>query len=165
MTDRSQVDFPEGPSRGRAPHVRRREPRTPVATLTFAMFVYIFVNLLWALPLLFSPQRFFSLILKGELVPGQFDGLRWFGAALLAWAVSGILVLARPEGRAIFVTTGALQLTFAGSLSLYTWYIDPDQWTLWYDIAGSSIFNIGAVYLWWARFRARAVLKSAQSKH
>ena len=164
MTDRPQADFPEVPSGGGAPEAVRKEPRTPAETLTSAMVVYIMVNLLWALPLLVFPETFFDLILQDEPVSGQFDGLRWVGAALLAWAISGILVLARPEGRAIFVTTGALQLSFAGLVSVYTWSIDPDQWSLWYDIAGSVILGAGAIYLWWARVRARSVLKGARRK-
>ena len=106
MMDRPQADFLEVPTGGGAPDAPRKEPRTPAETLTSAMVVYITVNLLWALPLLVFPETFFDLILHDPPVSGQFDGLRWFGAVLLAWAVSGILVLARPEGRAIFVTTG-----------------------------------------------------------
>ena len=163
MTDRPQADLPEVPEGEEAPKLKR-QPRTPAETLTYAMVVYILINLLWALPMAIFPETFFDIILEGEPQSGQFDGLRWLGAVLLAWAISGILVLARPEGRAIFVTTGALQLSFAALVSLYTWSIDPEQWVLWYDIAGSAIFLAGAVYMWWARFRGRQIFKGARAR-
>ena len=160
MSDRPQADLPEIPSGDGEPIVpARKPPRTPADTLTSAMIVYILINLLWAIPMVSVPESFFDLILREEPLAGQFDGLRWLGAVLLAWAISGILVLARPEGRAIFVTTGALQLTFAALVSLYTWSIDPEQWEIWYHIVGSGLFGAGAIYMWWARLRARQIFK------
>lgn len=159
MTDQPQAEFPELPPAAAEGERRKRVPRTPAETLTFAMVVYIFVNLLWGLPLAVVPTTFLDLIGLEPTIADELGGLRWFGAVLLAWAVSGILVLARPEGRAIFVTTGALQLSFAALVSLYTWSIDPDQWSLWYHLAGSSILGAGAIYLWWARFRGRSVFR------
>lgn len=159
MSDQPQADLPELPEGAPRPAPVRKPPRTPADTLTAAMIVYIFINFLWALPLVILPEAFFDLILQEEPIAGQFDGLRWFGAVLLAWAISGILVLARPEGRAIFVTTGALQMTLAALVSLYTWSIDPEQWSLWYHVVGSSLFGASAIYMWWARLRGRAIFK------
>ena len=164
MSDRPQADLPEVPPGDGQPEAPvRKPPRTPAETLTTAMVVYILINLLWAVPMTAVPESFFELILRDEPIAGQFDGLRWLGAVLLAWAISGILVLARPEGRAIFVTTGALQLTFAALVSLYTWSADPEQWDMWYHVAASGLFGGGAVYLWWARLRARQIFKGQRS--
>ena len=96
-----------------------REPRHPVDTLRIAMIVYIAVNLLYGIPLTFVPGSFLDVIGVEEATAGELGGLRWMGAMLLAWGVSGILVLARPVGRAYFVTAGALQLTFGAAAVLF----------------------------------------------
>ena len=83
------------------------------------------------------------------------------GAVILAWAVSGILVLARPGGRAIFVTTGALQLTFGAASLLYSWSVSEYEWSTWYHALATLILAGGALYMWWARLRGREVLKAA----
>ena len=135
-----------------------RKTRDPAATLNTAMMGYIFVNLLFGLPLMIFPGWFFDVVGVNELVAAQMDGLRWVGGAFLAWAVSGILVLARPGGRAIFVTTGALQMSFVSLALLYTWSVNEYDWSLWYQIVASVVAVASAVYLWWARLWARGVL-------
>lgn len=139
---------------------RKRGPRDPAATLTTAMLVYIFVTLLFALPLVIFPAAFFDVVGLSDAEAAALGGLRWFGAVLLAWAISGILVLARPGGRAIFVTTGALQLTFSAVALLYSWSVSEYAWSSWYHGFMTVISIAGAAYLWWARFRARAVLRT-----
>ena len=66
-----------------------RSKRDPAVVLTGAMLVYIFVMLLFALPLVIFPQTFFDLIGLDDGVARDLGGLRWFGATLLAWAISG----------------------------------------------------------------------------
>lgn len=123
------------------------------------MVVYVFINLIFALPILVAPAAFFDAIgLRGS-VADDLGGLRWVGAVLLAWAISGILVLARPEGRAIFVTTGALQLTLGAAAFVYSWSLSEYEWSTWYHVIASGILVAGAAFMWWARLRARAVLK------
>lgn len=145
---------------GDSPPERKRIPRDPAATLTTAMLVYIFVTLLFALPLVIFPATFFDVVGLSDAEAAALGGLRWFGAMLLAWAISGILVLARPGGRAIFVTTGALQLTFSAVALLYSWSVSEYAWSSWYHGFMTVISIAGAAYLWWARFRARAVLRT-----
>lgn len=133
--------------------------REPAAVLTSAMVVYVFINLIFALPLLIAPASFFDAIGLSSIVAGQLDGLRWVGAVLLAWAVSGILVLARPGGRAIFVTTGALQLAFGAAAFAYSFSIGEYEWSAWYQVVATLILAAGAGYMSWARLRGRGVLK------
>jgi hypothetical protein len=139
---------------------RRRTKRDPAAVLNAAMVVYIFVMLLFALPLVIFPQTFFDLIGLEARVADALGGLRWFGATLLAWAISGILVLARPGGRAIFVTTGALQLTLGALSFLYSWSVSEYEWSSWYHVIATLVLGASAAYLWWARVAARRVLAS-----
>ena len=139
-----------------------RSKRDPAVVLTGAMLVYIFVMLLFALPLVIFPQTFFDLIGLDDGVARDLGGLRWFGATLLAWAISGILVMARPGGRAIFVTTGALQLTLGALSLLYSWSVSEYEWSSWYHVVATLILGGSAAYLWWARVAGRRVLASAE---
>lgn len=139
--------------------VARRQPRDPAATLNIAMLVYIFVTMLFALPLVILPVTFFDAIGLGERTAADLGGLRWVGAVLLAWAISGILVLARPGGRAIFVTTGALQFTLGALAFLYSWSIGEYEWDIWYQAFATVTLVAGSLVLWWARFSGRKVLK------
>ena len=146
------------PEEPREPAVRRA-PRDPAATLTAAMVVYIFVNLAFALPLVIFPAAYFDVIGLADNVADQLGGLRWVGAVLLAWSITAIQVLARPGGKAVFVTTGAMQLTFGAVAFLYSWSIGEYGWDLWYQVLASVIWTGGAVYLWWARMSGRKLLK------
>ena len=123
------------------------------------MVVYVFINLIFALPVLVAPEAFFDSIGLTDQVADQLGGLRWVGAVLLAWAVSGIIVLARPGGRAIFVTTGALQLTFGAVAFIYSWTISEYEWSTLYHFVATAVLAVGSAYMWWARLRGRSVLK------
>ncbi len=137
--------------------------REPASLLNSAMMVYVFINLLFSLPLLVAPVAFFDAIGLRTSVADDLGGLRWVGAILLAWAISGILVLARPEGRAIFVTTGALQLTLGAAAFVYSWSISEYEWSTWYHLLATTVLVVGGAFMWWARLRGRAVLKGATS--
>ena len=136
-----------------------KPPRDPAATLTAAMVVYIFVNLAFALPLVIFPVAYFDIIGLPDNVADELGGLRWVGAVLLAWSITAIQVLARPGGKAVFVTTGAIQLTFGAIAFLYSWSLREYGWDLWYQVLASIVWTGGAVYLWWARMSGRKVLK------
>jgi hypothetical protein len=158
MEDESGVQPPEPvpPLPEERPHRARRDP---AATLNIAMVVYIFINLLFALPLVILPATFFDVIGLPSATADLLGGLRWVGAVLLAWAISGILVLARPGGRAIFVTTGALQLTLAALAFLYSWSLGEFEWSTWYQALATIVLVAGAVVMWWARLTGRKVLR------
>ena len=159
MTDRDPVENPQDSGAAGGESAVRKPPRDPAKTLTSAMVVYIFVNLTFALPLVIFPAAYFDLIGLDKVVADQLGGLRWVGAVLLAWSITAIQVLARPGGKAVFVTTGAFQLTFGALAFLYSWSIREFGWALWYQALASLIWTLGAVYLWWARMSGRKVLK------
>jgi hypothetical protein len=157
VTDES---FEAAPDAGASLEPRpARQPRDPAVTLNMAMLVYVFVTLVFALPLVILPGAFFDAIGLPERTADNLGGLRWVGAMLLAWAISGILVLVRPGGRAIFVTTGALQFTFGALSLLYSWSIDEYGWDVWFQGFATALLIGGSVVMWWARFSARKVFK------
>ena len=94
-----------------------------------------------------------------KLIADNLGGLRWVGAVLLAWSITAIAVMARPEGRGVFVTAGAAQLTMGALSFLYSWSLDEYQWSTWYQALCSVVLTAGAVYLWWARLSGRKVLR------
>lgn len=158
MTDHTAEPFQGEPAE--TPRARRK-PRNPAMTLASAMVVYIFLNLAFALPLVTFPTAYFGMIGLDSSVADELGGLRWVGASLLAWGIIGIIVLARPEGRAVFVTAGAAQLSFAALALLYSWSVREYQWSTWYQAIASGLMVIGAIYMWWARMSGRKVLKGA----
>ncbi len=146
------------------PPAKRRIATDPAATLNLAMVVYIFIDMLFALPLLIFPVAFFDFIGMDTGTAEDLGAFRWVGAMLLAWAVSGIFVLARPGGRAIFVTTGALQLSLAALAFLYSWSLDEYTWSVAYHLVATLILVLGSVVLWWARFVGRTVFRNETEK-
>ncbi len=164
MTFESPTDLPPLPDEvGASLQLPAKPKRDAASVLTSAMVVYVFVNLLFSLPLLIAPVSFFDAIGLSKIEANALGGLRWVGAVLLAWAVAGILVLARPGGRAIFVTTGALQLTFGALAFVYSWSISEYEWSLWYHLVATLILVAGAGYMSWARLRGRSVLKGEEA--
>lgn len=141
--------------------IQAKKPRDPASTLTSALVVYIFVNLALALPLVIFPSAYFDVIGLDQTVADQLGGLRWVGAVLLAWSITAIAVMARPEGRGVFVTAGATQLTMGALGFLYSWSINEYDWSTWYQVLASVVLTAGAVYLWWARLSGRKLLKGA----
>lgn len=140
---------------------RVRRERDPASTLTSSMVVYIAINLVYGLPLAAAPQWFFDVIGMSPRVADDLGGVRWLGASLLAWGVSGVIVLLRPGGRSTFVTAGALQLSAAAVALLYSWSVGEYEWSTWFQVLTALVFFGGAVYLGFARLAGRKVLKGA----
>jgi hypothetical protein len=150
------------PSDDLAPAVEEKKGRDPASTLTTAFVVYIFINLALALPLVIFPVSYFEIIGLEDAVADELGGLRWVGAVLLAWSITGIAVMARPEGRGVFVTAGAAQLTMGALAFLYSWSLAEYKWSTWYQAVCALVLTGGAVYLWWARMSARKVLRGQE---
>lgn len=163
MTDQSDNQQPFG-SESTPDGRRPKKPREPATTLTTAFVVYIFINLALALPLVIFPVAYFEIIGLEDLVADSLGGLRWVGAVLLAWSITGIAVMARPEGRGVFVTAGASQLTLGALAFLYSWSIGEYKWSTWYQALCSVVLTVGAVYLWWARLSGRKLLRQVQAE-
>ena len=159
MTDQPDQSLPSQPEEGAAPESKK--PRDPAATLSTALVVYIFINLALALPLVIFPVAYFEVIGLDDAIADDLGGLRWVGAVLLAWSITGIAVMARPEGRGVFVTAGAAQLTLGAVAFLYSWSISEYHWTTWYHALCSIVLTAGAAYLWWARLNGRKVLRGS----
>jgi hypothetical protein len=141
-----------------------KKTRDPASTLTMAFVVYIFINLALALPLVIFPVAYFEIIGLEDAIAANLGGLRWVGAVLLAWSITGIAVMARPEGRGVFVTAGAVQLTMGALGFMYSWSIDEYRWSTWYQALCAVVLTAGAVYLWWARLSGRKLLRRAKAE-
>ena len=135
-----------------------KPPRDPADTLRLALLVYIVVNLVLGIPLMLVPVGFLDLIGVERNIAEELAGLRWVGAVLVAWGIGGVLVMARPVGRAYFVTVGALQMTFAAVAFLYSWWTGESLGAVWFQTVASVVLVGSAAYLWWARLRARSTL-------
>jgi hypothetical protein len=163
VTDQPDQELPPQPADGEIP-VEPKTPRDPAATLTTSFVVYIFINLALALPLVIFPVAYFEVIGLDDAVADSLGGLRWVGAVLLAWSITGIAVMARPEGRGVFVTAGATQLTLGAIGFLYSWSINEYRWSTWYHAVCSVVLTAGAAYLWWARLSGRKVLRGSSEE-
>jgi len=135
-----------------------RTPRDPADTLRLALIVYVVVNLALGIPLALVPIGFLDFIGVDPVIASELGGLRWVGAVLVAWGISAVLVLARPVGRAYFVTVGALQMTLAAVAFFYSWWRHESLGSAWFQAAAGVVLVASAVYLWWARLKARSVL-------
>ena len=160
MTDRPE-EQDSGLSGDAAAIPEGKKPRDPAQTLTTAFVVYIFINLALALPLVIFPVSYFEIIGLDDVVADNLGGLRWVGAVLLAWSITAIAVMARPEGRGVFVTAGAAQLTMGALAFLYSWSLGEYRWSTWYQALCSVVLTGGAVYLWWARMSGRKLLRGS----
>jgi hypothetical protein len=149
-----------GESRESAPRpVEHRRPRDPATTLMTALVVYVFINLILALPLVIFPTTYFKVIGLDDGTAAMLGGLRWVGAVLLAWSITAIAVMARPVGRGVFVTAGATQLTLGALGFLYSLSLHEYHWSAWYQWVFTIILAAGALYMWWARLSGRKLLR------
>lgn len=130
-------------------------PPTRTGILRWAMLWYTAVNLAIGLPLMLFPVEFLDLIGVDDATAVALGGLRWVGAMLVAWAVAALIIVARPGGRAYFVTAGALQMTFGAGALLYSSFVDEQLGALWFHTLVTVVFVGTAIYLWVARYRAR----------
>ncbi len=145
--DREPEVLPEG-----------RPPRDPADTLRAALVVYALVNLAFGVPILLVPTGFFGAVGVDGETSARLGGWRWVGAILVAWAVSALLVVARPYGRAYFVTVGSLQMTAAAVAYTYSWWAGEGLGAPWFQALVSVVFAGTALVSWWGRIRARRVL-------
>lgn len=146
------ADLPLDDAIGEAP-----PPPSRTGSLRWAMLWYIAVNLVLGLPLMLVPVEFLRLVGVDDATAVALGGLRWVGAMLVAWAVAGIIIVARPVGRAYFVTAGALQMTFGAGALLYSSFVEEQLGSLWFHTLLTVVFVATAVYLWVVRIRAKDV--------
>jgi hypothetical protein len=159
VTDRRDEYEPGESGEHPARPIEHRKPRDPATTLTTALVVYIFINLVLALPLVIFPVTYFKAIGLDGATADLLGGLRWVGAVLLAWSITAIAVMARPAGRGVFVTAGATQLTLGAVGFLYSLSVHEYHWSAWYQWLCTIVLCAGAVYMWWARLSGRKLLR------
>jgi hypothetical protein len=134
--------------------------RSPEGTLATALLAYAAVNGLSGLLIALFPTAFWDTIGgAADIYDRAYDSTRFAGGALLALAIGALLVLRRPAGQQTLVTVFALEATLV-TLAVFTNIVADDAPTdLWFEIV--MLLGAGAVagYLWWARFKARRILK------
>jgi hypothetical protein len=156
--DRSRP--PERPKSAQPTPKAARVPRTPEGTLGVALLVYAAVNGVSGLLIAFLPRLFWDTIggASGDL-GRALDSTRFAGGALIALAIGALLVLRRPDGQHTLVTVFALEATFVAA-GLATNVLVDDTVT---HVAFDWVMLLGcaavAGYLWWARVKARKILK------
>lgn len=135
------------------------ERRTPERTLVTAMLVVVGVAGIYGGLLLAAP-RFVWVTIGGaaELHGPAYDGTRFVGGLLVGLAIAALFVLRSPSTQNTLVTVMAIQATAAAAGDLLT-VLGDDAATAWWFEWGVAIVTSGlALYLWWARFRARRLL-------
>jgi len=136
--------------------------RTPEGTLATALLAYAAVNGLSGLLVALFPTAFWNTIGgAADLYDRAYDSTRFAGAALLALAVGALLVLRKPAGQQTLVTVFALEATLV-TLAIFTNLVGDDTPTdLWFEIV--MLLGAGGVagYLWWARIKARGILRGS----
>jgi hypothetical protein len=136
--------------------------RSPEGTLATALLAYAAVNGLSGLLIALFPTAFWDTIGgAADIYDRAYDSTRFAGGALLALAIGALVVLRRPAGQQTLVTVFALEATLA-TVAVFTNIVADDTPTdLWFEIV--VLLGAGGVagYMWWARFRARRVLRGS----
>ena len=160
-------DHPAGESHSFEPTVEPKparpgkKRRAPEGTLASALIAYAALNGLAGVLLLVIPRFVWVTVGRIPSIGGvHLDSTRFAGGALVALAIGALLVLRKPKGQHTLVTVLALEATLVAIGLLMNIFID--------DVTTSDLFNwvmaiISAaltVYLWWARIKARKVLKA-----
>jgi hypothetical protein len=118
------------------------------------------VNGLSGLLIALFPTAFWDTIGgAADIYSRAYDSTRFAGAALLALAIGALLVLRRPAGQQTLVTVFALEATLVTLAILTTIVADDAPTDLWFEIV--MLLGAGGVagYMWWARFKARKILR------
>lgn len=136
-----------------------RKPRTPEWTLRTAMFVVAGVSAVYGGFLLAAP-RFVWITIGGaaELHGSAYDGTRFVGGLMLGIAFAALFVLRSPATQNTLVTVMALQTTAAAAGNALTLFSDEAATAWWFEWGATIVTAAMALYIWWARFKARKLL-------
>jgi len=136
------------------------EPLQPGTHLRLSVLIYVGINVVYGLPIALWPDLIWDTVAGGD--SAELVGLmsaRWAGAILLAWAVGGLLVLTRPQGRQTMVTTFALQTSFATVALIVSALADEFVWAdTWFVLFAIVAIGAESLYLWYGRWAGREVL-------
>jgi hypothetical protein len=149
------------PKTGPKPAIPGKEKKAPEGTLASALIAYAGLNGVAGVLLLLIPRFVFVTMGRSPRVDGgYFDVVRFSGGALIALAVGALLVLRKPRGQNTLVTVLALEATLVAVGLLMTIFVDEAPTTALFNWVMALVSAGLAGYLWWARIRARKVLKS-----
>jgi hypothetical protein len=144
------------------PHdmVPERLSSTPAGTLRTAMLVYAAVNGVSGLILLLFPRVVWDTIGgAADLYAVAYDSTRLAGGPLIALAVAALVVLRDPRGQSTLVSVMVTEATLVAFGGWWNLVADDVPTNLWFEIAIPVASTVLAVYLAWARVRARRILK------
>lgn len=164
------TDFPEDhpaedadafdPTAEPRPAIPGKEKKAPEGTLASALIAYAGLNGVAGVLLLLIPRFVFVTMGRAPRDFGAyFDVTRFVGGILIALAVGALLVLRKPQGQNTLVTVLALEATLVAVGLLMTIFIDTAPTSGLFNWLMAVISAALAVYLWWARIKARKVLK------
>lgn len=156
MTDDQQLHHPS------AEGVPAREPLEPGTHLRLSVLTYIAVNTAYGLPIFLWPDLIWGTIGGADDAAVEvLSSVRWGGAILLAWAIGGLLVLARPQGRQTMITTFAIQYTMATVAILISMVAGEfDYADAWFPVASVIVVAVAGAYIWYGRWAGRHVLNA-----
>ena len=148
------------PSEPVVPDQPAKEPLEPGTHLRLSVLAYVVLNVAYGLPIALWPDLIWKNIAGAEgLQLEALRSVRWAGAILLAWAIGGLLTLARPEGRQTMVTTFALQFSFATAALVVSALADEFAFVrTWFVLLAIAAIGLAAGYLWYGRWAGRRVL-------
>ena len=123
--------------------------------LKIVLIIFAIVALVYGLCYFFVPD-FLVKLSGGEPV---FHGwLRWSGGVLIALGIGSILVILKPKGQGIFVTTIALGCLLAGLALIYGWITLGEEAHVWFTAVPTILVLAISVLLWWSRSQAKDIL-------
>jgi hypothetical protein len=142
--------------------VRRPRGRmTPQTALDAALLAYAALNGLAGLFILTFPRVLWISIggAEGEIVGNAYASTRFAGAALVALAVTALLVMRKPAHQSTLVTVLATEATLAAAGTVLNGVVDDVPTGAWFTWLIAVVSVALAGFMWWARIFARKVLK------
>lgn len=141
---------------------RESVPLEPGTHFRLSVLLYIAVSFAFGLPIALWPDLIWGTLAgASDPVLEVMTGMRWAGAILIAWAVGGLLVLARPKGRQTMVTTFALQFSLAAAALVISALADEFTWAeTWFVLFSIIAVGGAALYLWYGRWVGRDMLNA-----
>lgn len=123
--------------------------------LKIVLFIYAIVCLVYGLAYMIVPD---ALVKMSGGDPVFHGWLRWSGGILIALGIGSLLVVGKPKGQGIFITTIALGGLLAGLALLSAWITAEEGTNKWFPALPTIIVLALACLLWWSRQQAKDVL-------
>jgi hypothetical protein len=131
------------------------EEKKSTGFLKIVLIIYAIVCLVYGLAYLIVPD---ALVKMSGGDPVFHGWLRWSGGILVALGIGSILVVGKPQGQGIYVTTIALGSLLAGLALLFAWITLEEDANAWFTALPTIIVLVLTGLLWWSRQQAKDVL-------